>query len=94
MIKKNYRDRETAKIGSGLRSRSLPPDIHRRSAIKLNRIDAASTLDETHLGPGDDFKPRSDLGTDIYSIRINDQWRVFFRWADGDAYDVEIDDKH
>ena len=91
---RNFRDKETEKIARGDRSRKRPPEIQRLGAVLLARLDAAVLLSDVRASHGLDLKPRPDLGADYHSIRINDQWRVYFRWLDGDAYDVEIDDKH
>lgn len=91
---RTFRDRETELLARGERSRKRPPDIQRRAAVLLNRIDAAASLADLRSGHGADLKPRPDLGADYHSIRINDQWRVYFRWKVGDAFDVEVDDKH
>jgi len=91
---RSFRDRETELLAGGERSRNRPPDIQRRAAVLLNRIDAATSLADLRACHGSDLKPRPDLGADYHSIRINDQWRVYFRWIDGDAFDVEVDDKH
>ena len=91
---RSFKDRETELLARGERSRRRPPDIQRRAAIVLIRLDAAATYADLHTGHGSDLKPRPDLGEDYHSIRINDQWRVYFRWKVGDAFDVEVDDKH
>lgn len=91
---KSFADKATEQIANGERSRKLPPDIHRRAAILLIRLENVQTLADMRTGNGDDLKPRADLGTGYHSIRINGQWRVYFRWSDGDAYNVEIGDKH
>ncbi len=61
---------------------------------KLVQVDAAIRLDELRLPPGNRLEKlhRDRLGQ--HSIRVNDQWRVCFRWTDGDAHDVEIVDYH
>jgi proteic killer suppression protein len=57
-------------------------------------LDAARRLDELRVPPGNRLERLSGDRAGQHSIRINDQWRVCFRWKDGDAYDVEICDYH
>jgi toxin HigB-1 len=100
---KTFGCRETEKIFSGRFSRKLPTDIQRIALRKLTQIHGAATLDFLRLPPAnfleklsgdrDGHSGRSGR-IDKASIRINDQWRICFRWQDGDAYDVEIVDYH
>jgi len=61
---------------------------------KLAMLDAAERLDDLRVPPGNRLRKLSGEREGEYSIRINDQWRVCFRWSKGDAYDVEIADYH
>jgi proteic killer suppression protein len=61
---------------------------------KLLLLDAAERLDELRVPPGDRLERLAGDRSGQHSIRINDQWRICFRWKDGDAYDVEICDYH
>ena len=85
---------ETEAIWSGRRSRKLPADIQSRALAKLTMIDAADTLDDLKLPPGNRLH---ELDRDLagqHSISINMKWRICFVWRDGNAYDVEIVDYH
>jgi len=62
--------------------------------MKLDRIDAGPTLGALTALPGNRFEALKGDRKDQYSIRINDQYRVCFKWAEGDALDVEIVDSH
>lgn len=91
---RSFADPETERIWNGQRSRKLPPDIQQRGFRKLGMIDAASELDDLKNPPSNglhDLK-RDRLGQ--HAISINKQWRIYFVWKDGDAYDVEITDYH
>ncbi len=91
---RDFRDRETEKVFSRERSRRLPEGIQRIALRKLVILDAADSLEDLALPPGNRLeKLHGDLAG-RYSIRINERWRVCFRWSDGDAYDVEIADYH
>lgn len=61
---------------------------------KLQMLDSAAVLDDLKSPPGNRLEKLAGDRVGQYSIRINDQWRVCFRWQDGDAYDVEIVDYH
>ena len=91
---KSFADKATAALFSGLRVRSLPPDIHRRAYVKLQSLDAAETLDFLRVLPSNRLEPLRGDHAGQWSIRINDQWRICFRWQDGDAYGVEVTDYH
>jgi proteic killer suppression protein len=91
---KSFADAEAEKIFAGIPSRRLPPDIQRTARRKLLQLDAADKLEIMRLPPGNRLEAlrRDRLGQ--YSIRINDQWRICFRWLGQDAFDVEITDYH
>lgn len=65
-----------------------------RAERKLAILDAATTLETLRALPGNRFEALKGDRKGQHSIRINDQWRVCFRWKDGDAYEVEIVDYH
>ena len=90
----SFRDRETEKIWSGLRSRRLPGDIQATALRKLRLINVAKRLDDLKVPPGNRLEPLKADRSGQWSIRINDQWRICFRWTEGGAEDVEIVDYH
>jgi proteic killer suppression protein len=69
-------------------------NIARRAKRKLEAIHAASRLDDLRIPPSNRLEKLKGAADAIHSIRINDQWRVVFRWLEGDAYDVAIVDYH
>jgi len=81
-------------IAAGRRPKGFPADLVIRAAAKLVLIDTATELDHLRLPPGNRLEALSGGRSQQHSIRINDQWRVCFRWQDGDAFDVEIVDDH
>ena len=85
---------ETARIFQRQRSRRLPAGIQQRAFEKLNQIDAATRLDDLRLPPSNRLEALKGDRAGQWSIRINDQWRVCFRWDGADAHDVEIVDYH
>jgi proteic killer suppression protein len=91
---KSFRDKETAKIFSRQISRKLPQDIQRIARKKLVILDAAVQLNDLRTPPGNRLEALAIDRKGQHSIRINDQWRICFKWSGGDAYDVEITDYH
>lgn len=85
---KSFANKTTAALFSGCRVRSLPPDIHRRAYAKLQALDAADTLDFLRVSPSNRLEALHGDREGQWSIRINDQWRLCFRWDEADAYDV------
>jgi proteic killer suppression protein len=90
----SFRDRETEKVFERERSWRLPPDVQRRAHRRLLLLDAAETVEDLRVPPGNRLENLSGNRAGQRSIRINDQWRICFRWERGDAYDVEITDYH
>jgi proteic killer suppression protein len=91
---KSFACEETEKIWLGESSRRLPQDIQRIARRKLRMIDAAVEISDLLVPPGNRLEKLKGDREGQYSIRINDQWRVCFRWEEGNAYDVEIVDYH
>ncbi len=90
---KSFRDKDTAALfagGSPRRFRAIKAVAER----KLTYIDAAATLEFLRSPPGNRLEALAGDRKGHYSIRINDQWRICFRFAQGDAFDVEIVDYH
>ncbi|NBB86637.1 MAG: hypothetical protein GVY12_10545 [Bacteroidetes bacterium] len=98
---KSFADSETKKVFERTYSKKLPEDIQLRARRKLVMVDAARKIQDLRLPPGNKLEKLRGDREGQYSIRINKQWRICFRWHDGDAYDhdgdayeVEIDDYH
>ena len=91
---RSFRDDETEKVFLRGRPRKLPLDIQRGAQRKLAMLDAAESLQDLRAPPANRLEALSGDRVDQHSIRINVRWRVCFRWADGDTYDVEIVDYH
>ena len=91
---RSFRDRETERLFRREPVRKLPPDVRRVALRKLVRLDAAETLEALRVPPGTRLEKLVGNRAGQHSIRINDQWRVCFRWKDGDAENVEIVDYH
>tara|TARA_R110002050_G_scaffold15615_1_gene47936 strand:+ start:18670 stop:18948 length:279 start_codon:yes stop_codon:yes gene_type:complete len=68
--------------------------IERQALRRLSYLNAATSLDDLKLPPSNRFEKLKGDKKDYYSLRVNRQWRVCFRWQDGHAYEVEIVDYH
>jgi len=91
---KSFRDKETEKIFNRQFSGKLQQNIQRVARKKLVILDAAPELTDLRIPPGNQLEALKGDRKGQYSIRINDQWRICFKWSGGDAYDVEITDYH
>jgi proteic killer suppression protein len=91
---RTFADRETERFYATGHSRRIPPDIHRRAAVRLTQLNAAARIQDLRLPPSNRLEALSHDRSGQWSMRINDQWRVCFRFEDGDALDVEIVDYH
>lgn len=91
---RSFCDRETERVWEGVRSRRLPGDIQDAALRKLRLLNRSSALDELRVPPGNRLEALSGDRKGQHSIRINQQWRICFRWNDGGCDDVEICDYH
>ena len=90
----SFRDRETERIWTGEGSRRLPPWIHSAAMRKLRQLNQAASLAELRVFRGNRLEPLSGDRLGQFSMRVNDQWRVCFRWTERGPQDVEIVDYH
>jgi toxin HigB-1 len=91
---KTFADRHTQELYATGKSKRFPADIAKRAARKLEYVDLATQLNDLKVPPGNRLHALEGNRKGQHSISINDQWRVCFRFVDGDAYDVEICDYH
>jgi len=91
---RSFRDRDTQRLFDRQPVRKLAPDLQRVALRKLRQLDAAASLEDLRVPPGNRLEKLSRDRAGQHSIRINDQWRVCLRWVGGDAHDVEIVDYH
>lgn len=91
---KSFRDKATAAIFAGIVPKGVPTDIARRARTKLLMIDAVRALGELSVPPGNRLEKLRGDRAGQYSIRVNDQFRLCFRWMAGEAEDVELCDYH
>ena len=91
---KSFKDKETEKIYNQHFSKKLPNTIQKIALRKLMMIDNAETLQDLLVPPANKLEVLKGDRKGQHSIRINDQYRVCFKFKDGDFYDVEITDYH
>lgn len=94
VVIRSFANRLAEDIANQRRPRGFPPDLVRRAENKLAMINAAATLDDLRMPPGNRLHALAGGREGQHAIRINDQWRICFVWRDGGAYDVEIVDYH
>ncbi len=90
---RSFADRETERLFLRERSR-LPVDIQRRALRKLLFVHATTDINQLRVPPGNRLEQLYGNRKGQHSIRINQQWRICFRWHENDAFDVEITDYH
>ncbi len=90
---KSFRDRDTRSLFSGRCPRHWKA-IRNQAERKLVQLDAAASLDFLRAPPGNRLEKLKGDRAGQWSIRINDRWRVCFRWVEAEAWDVEIVDYH
>lgn len=91
---RTFADAETERFWATGKSRRLPSDIHKRAAMRLQQLHAAVRVEDLRMPPSNRLEALHRDRAGQHSIRVNDQWRVCFRFEDGDAFEVEIVDYH
>jgi toxin HigB-1 len=93
----SFGDEATADLFHGKRSakaRRFPSDIQNRATRKLDMLNAAADIQDLRVPPSNHLERLTGTLAGYWSIRVNDQWRVIFRWNDGSAMDVKLTDYH
>jgi toxin HigB-1 len=91
---KTFADRRTQELYLTGKAKRFPADVVNRAVRKLEYVDLATNLDDLKVPPGNRLHQLEGDRKGQHSISVNDQWRICFRFVDGDAYDVEICDYH
>ncbi|MCO6429253.1 MAG: type II toxin-antitoxin system RelE/ParE family toxin [Deltaproteobacteria bacterium] len=98
MAIKSFKDKVTEDINYGRKSkearRRLPENLHQKAQIKLARLGAVTSLSDLQELRGNRLEALKGNRKGLWSIRINDQYRICFKWDRQDAYEVEIVDYH
>ncbi|MFO0828742.1 MAG: type II toxin-antitoxin system RelE/ParE family toxin [Phycisphaerales bacterium] len=91
----SFGDKATRQLyNTGVRPPRIPPDIARTALRRLDSLNAATQLVDLRSPPGNRLEQLKGDLAGFYSIRVNDQWRIVFRWSGGDAHEVRILDYH
>ena len=91
---RGFKNKATETVFNGEYAKKINTEIQQRAREKLKYIDAAVSLRDLEVPPGDRLESPKGNRAGQHSIRINEQWRICFRWKDKDAFDVEIVDYH
>lgn len=91
---RSFKNKETEKLFQRIVSSKLPTGIQQTALRKLRMLNRAVTLNDIRIPPANRLEKLSGKRKGQYSIRINDQWRICFKWHQRDAFDVEIVDYH
>ncbi|MFT3919607.1 type II toxin-antitoxin system RelE/ParE family toxin [Cloacibacterium sp.] len=90
----NFGNKETEKIWNGIVSKKLPREIQEVAKRKLRMINNSIDVTDLRIPPANRLEKLIGDLKEFYSIRINNQWRIIFKWKNGNAFDVEIMDYH
>jgi proteic killer suppression protein len=93
----SFGDESTADLFHGKKSakaRRFPSDLQQRATRKLDIVNAAADIQDLRAPPSNHLERLSGALDGYWSIRVNDQWRIVFRWNDGSAMDVKLTDYH
>lgn len=91
---RTFANKETERLFQRNPVKRFAPSVRQPALRKLLLLDAAESLGDLRIPPGNRLEKLRGDRHGQYSIRINDQWRICFRWERGDAYEVEIADYH
>ncbi|MDR6598093.1 type II toxin-antitoxin system RelE/ParE family toxin [Saccharothrix longispora] len=91
---RSFANRETERVWQRSRSRALDPNVQRVALRKLAILDAAENLEDLRVPPGNRLEKLQGDRAGQHSIRINQQWRICFRWTEAGPENVEIVDYH
>jgi proteic killer suppression protein len=90
----SFGNSDTEKIWNGIRVKKLPIEIQNIGRRKLRMLNNSVDLADLRIPPSNRLEKLSGKLKEFYSIRINDQWRIMFKWNSGNAFEVEIIDYH
>lgn len=90
----SFGDKETKKIWEGERVKGFSTEIQEMTRRKLRMLNNSQNLTDLQVPPANRLEKLKGKLKDFYSIRINDQWRIIFKWNNGNAEQVEIIDYH
>jgi toxin HigB-1 len=90
----SFGDKDTESIWNGVRVKNLPIEIQNVGRRKLRMLNNSQSIIDLRIPPSNRLEKLSGKLIDYYSIRINDQWRILFKWSEGQSENVKIVDYH
>lgn len=90
----NFKDKRTENVFDGKRVKGFSGELQKQACRKLDMINYADVLENLRVPPGNKLEALKGNYKGYYSIRINNQWRIIFKWQGKDASDVQIIDYH
>jgi proteic killer suppression protein len=90
----SFGSKETNKIWDGERVKKIPYEIQNTGRRKLRMLNNSQNINDLQVPPSNKLEKLKGGYKEFYSIRINNQWRIIFKWSDGNAFEVEIIDYH
>ena len=90
----SFGSKETERIWYGNRIKKIPIEIQQAGRRKLRMLNNSQNITDLRIPPSNRLEKLKGKIKDLYSIRINDQWRIVFRWESNNAHEVEIIDYH
>ena len=91
---KTFKSKETEKVWNGERSSKLPLEVQKVGRRKLRMLNNSIDINDLRIPPANRLEKLIENFSEFYSIRINDQWRIIFKWSQDHAFDVQIIDYH
>ena len=91
---KSFGSKETEKIWNGIRSKKLPIDVQKTGRRKLRMLNNSQNIADLRIPPSNRLEKLKGKMKNYYSIRINEQWRIVFKWINSHSHEVQIMDYH
>ena len=91
---RSFKSKETEKVWNGERSSKLPLEVQKVGRRKLRMLNNSIDINDLRIPPANRLEKLSGNFAEFHSIRINDQWRIIFKWSEGHAFEVQIIDYH
>lgn len=91
---KSFADKRTEQIFNGTLVKRVDANLQKKALRRLRYIDAAEKIEDLRIPPSNKLEKKQGDLKDFYAIWVNDQWRIIFKWVDGEARDVQFIDYH
>ena len=91
---RSFKSKETEKVWHGKRSAKLPLEVQKVGRRKLRMLNNSIDINDLRIPPSNRLEKLSGKFAGFYSIRVNDQWRIIFKWLEGHSFDVQIINYH